>query len=117
MIDPSPELPDNMPVVSLELPRKVRHALTAAGFRTVEEYEKLRMLKSYEFKISGRVHSPFFARLSGCRPPWEYEATPFRCRPRIRPGTIEVTTAAVTGKIGECIAEAYIAIFVLVSIL
>ena len=35
MIDPSPELPDDMPVVSLELPRKVRQALTAAGFRTV----------------------------------------------------------------------------------
>ena len=27
MIDPSPELPDDMPVVSLELPRKVRQAL------------------------------------------------------------------------------------------
>ena len=35
MIDPSPELPDDMPVVSLELPRKLRQALNAAGFRTV----------------------------------------------------------------------------------
>jgi len=35
MIDPSPELPDDMPIVSVELPPKVRRALTAAGLRTV----------------------------------------------------------------------------------
>ena len=35
MIDPSPELPDDIPIASVELPPKVRHALTAAGLRTV----------------------------------------------------------------------------------
>jgi hypothetical protein len=31
MIDPSPELPDDIPIAGVELPPKVRHALTAAG--------------------------------------------------------------------------------------
>jgi DNA-directed RNA polymerase alpha subunit len=35
MIDPSPELPDDMPVASVELPPKVRQALIAAGLRTI----------------------------------------------------------------------------------
>jgi hypothetical protein len=35
MIDPSPELPDDMPITNVELPPKVRQALTAAGLRTV----------------------------------------------------------------------------------
>jgi hypothetical protein len=34
MIDPSPELPDDMPIASVELPAKVRQALIAAGLRT-----------------------------------------------------------------------------------
>ena len=37
MIDPSPELPDDMPIADLELPPKMREALTAAGLRTVGE--------------------------------------------------------------------------------
>jgi len=35
MIDPSPELPDDMPIASVELPPKVRQALIAAGLRTI----------------------------------------------------------------------------------
>jgi hypothetical protein len=35
MIDPSPELPDDMPIASVELPPKVQQALIAAGLRTV----------------------------------------------------------------------------------
>jgi len=35
MIDPTPELPDDMPIASVELPPKVQRALTAAGLRTV----------------------------------------------------------------------------------
>ena len=35
MIDPSPELPDDMPIASVELPPKVQQALTAAGLKTV----------------------------------------------------------------------------------
>lgn len=42
MIDPSHELPDDMPVVSLELPRKVRQALTEVGFRTVGRIREAR---------------------------------------------------------------------------
>ncbi len=37
MIDPSPELPDDMPIASLELPPKVQQALVTAGLRTVGE--------------------------------------------------------------------------------
>jgi hypothetical protein len=35
MIDPSPELPDDMPIASVELPPKVQQALIAAGLRTI----------------------------------------------------------------------------------
>ena len=35
MIDPSPELPDDTSIANVELPPKVRQALTAAGLRTV----------------------------------------------------------------------------------
>jgi DNA-directed RNA polymerase alpha subunit len=35
MIDPSPELPDDMPIADVELPPKVREALATAGLRTV----------------------------------------------------------------------------------
>ncbi|HMF69193.1 MAG TPA: DNA-directed RNA polymerase subunit alpha C-terminal domain-containing protein [Phyllobacterium sp.] len=35
MIDPSPELPDDVPIASVELPAKVRHALIAAGLGTI----------------------------------------------------------------------------------
>jgi DNA-directed RNA polymerase alpha subunit len=35
MIDPSPELPDDMSIASVVLPPKVLQALTAAGLRTV----------------------------------------------------------------------------------
>lgn len=35
MIDPSPELPDDMPIAGVELPAKVRQALIAAGLRTI----------------------------------------------------------------------------------
>ena len=37
MIDPSPELPDDVLIRDVELPSKVRDALTAAGLRTVGE--------------------------------------------------------------------------------
>jgi hypothetical protein len=35
MIDPSPELSDDVPIADVELPPKVREALAAAGLRTV----------------------------------------------------------------------------------
>ncbi len=37
MIDPSPELPDDTPIVNVELPPRVREALVAAGLKTVGE--------------------------------------------------------------------------------
>src|SRR6202521_3323749 len=37
MIDPAPELPDDMPIADVEFSPKVREALTAAGLRTVGE--------------------------------------------------------------------------------
>lgn len=41
MIDPSPELPDDMPIASVELPPKVREALVAAGVKTVGEIREM----------------------------------------------------------------------------
>lgn len=35
MIEPSPELPDNTPIMNVELPFKLRKALVAAGLDTV----------------------------------------------------------------------------------
>ena len=35
MIDPSPELPDDMSIANVELPSKAKQALTAAGLRTI----------------------------------------------------------------------------------
>jgi hypothetical protein len=35
MIDPSPELPDDMSIANVELPPKLQQALAAAGLRTV----------------------------------------------------------------------------------
>lgn len=37
MIDPSPELPDDVLIANVELPPKVRQALISAGLRTVGE--------------------------------------------------------------------------------
>ncbi len=37
MIDPTPELPDDVPIADVEFPAKVREALTAACLRTVGE--------------------------------------------------------------------------------
>ena len=37
MIDPAPELPDDIPIANVELPPKVKEALSAAGLKTVGE--------------------------------------------------------------------------------
>ena len=37
MIDPSPELPDDTPILNVELPLRVREALVAAGLTTIGE--------------------------------------------------------------------------------
>jgi DNA-directed RNA polymerase alpha subunit len=37
MRDPTPELPDNTPISDVELPARIRNALTAAGLKTVGE--------------------------------------------------------------------------------
>jgi len=41
MIVPSPELPDDLPIASVELPPKVQQALTAAGLRTVGDVREV----------------------------------------------------------------------------
>jgi hypothetical protein len=59
MIDPSPELPDDVPIASVELPTKVRHALIAAGLGTIG---KIRETSDMEMlRIQHLV-----ARHSGC---------------------------------------------------
>jgi DNA-directed RNA polymerase alpha subunit len=41
MIDPSPELPDDVPIASVELPPKVQRALTVAGLRTIGKIREM----------------------------------------------------------------------------
>jgi DNA-directed RNA polymerase alpha subunit len=41
MIDPSPELPDDMSIANVELPFKVQQALTAAGLTTVGDVREV----------------------------------------------------------------------------
>jgi DNA-directed RNA polymerase alpha subunit len=41
MIDPSPELPDDMTIASVELPAEVRQALIAAGLRTIGKIREM----------------------------------------------------------------------------
>jgi DNA-directed RNA polymerase alpha subunit len=37
MLDPTPELPDDMPISQVELPARIRNVLAAAGLKTVGE--------------------------------------------------------------------------------
>jgi hypothetical protein len=37
LIDPTPELPDHMPIDRIRFPTRIRNVLTAAGLKTVSE--------------------------------------------------------------------------------
>jgi DNA-directed RNA polymerase alpha subunit len=65
MIDPSPELPDDMSIANVELPSKVKQALTAAGLRTVGDVREAPDTKILRIQNLGRVRSPFSAK------PWD----------------------------------------------
>ena len=41
MLDPTPELPDDTPLDSVELPARIRTVLAAAGLRTVGEVREI----------------------------------------------------------------------------
>jgi hypothetical protein len=66
MIDPSPELPDDMSIANVELPPKLQQALTAAGLRTVGDVREAPDTKILGIQASGGVRSPFSAKLWGC---------------------------------------------------
>ena len=53
-LEPTPELPDNMPIREVRFPTRIRNALFAAGLKTVGEVRAFRILE--------RPRSPIFAR-------------------------------------------------------
>jgi DNA-directed RNA polymerase alpha subunit len=53
MIDPSPELPDDMSIANVELPPKVQQALIAAGLRTVGDVREAPDTKILEIQDLG----------------------------------------------------------------
>ena len=53
MIVPSPELPDDLLIASVELPPKVQQALTAAGLRTVGEVREAPDMKILQIQDLG----------------------------------------------------------------
>jgi hypothetical protein len=69
MIEPSPELPDDMPIASLELPPKVRQAPVTAGLRTVGEIrekpdaELLQIQNPFLFATCAQSNRPAFGGL------------------------------------------------------
>lgn len=54
MIDPSPELPDDMSIANVKLPSKVKQALTAAGLRTVGDVREARDTKILQIQDIGK---------------------------------------------------------------
>jgi hypothetical protein len=80
MIDPSPELPDDMPIASVELPPKVQQALIAAGLRTIGKIRETSDTEILRIQNLGQSSLNFLRTLWGCRPPWESE-TPFQYQP------------------------------------
>jgi len=91
MIDPSPELPDDTRIESVELPPKVKDTLVTAGLKTVGDIRETPDSEFFKSKISGRVLSLFCAKPWDCRPPLECAATSFRRRQRAK---IEVAATA-----------------------
>jgi hypothetical protein len=74
MIDPSPELPDDMSIANVELPPKLQQALTAAGLRTVGDVREAPDTKILRIPDLGRVRWLCFAKPSGCPLLWEFAA-------------------------------------------
>jgi DNA-directed RNA polymerase alpha subunit len=48
LIDPTPELPDHMPIDRIRFPTRIRNVLTAAGLKTVSEVRE----SSYKMLLS-----------------------------------------------------------------
>jgi hypothetical protein len=84
MIDPSPELPDDTLIESVELPPKVKHTLVTAGLEPVGDIRETPDSEILQIQISGRILSLFCAQPWDCRPPLECAATSFRSRQRAK---------------------------------
>jgi hypothetical protein len=78
MIDPSPELPDDMPIASVELPPKVRQALIAAGLRTIGKIRETSDTEILRIQHLGQSSLNFLRDTLGRHPPWESAGTPFQ---------------------------------------
>src|ERR1700737_3356787 len=84
MIDPSPELPDDTLIESVELPPKIKHTLVTAGLEPVGDIRETPDSEILQIQISGTILSLFCAQPWDCRPPLECAATSFRSRQRAK---------------------------------
>jgi RNA polymerase alpha subunit len=66
MIDPSPELPDDMSIANVELPPKVQQALIAAGLRTVGDVREAPDTKILEIQDLGENSLAHLRKTWGC---------------------------------------------------
>jgi hypothetical protein len=66
MIDPSPELPDDMSIANVELPPKVQQALIAAGLRTVGDVREAPDTKILEIQDLGESSLAVLRKTLGC---------------------------------------------------
>jgi DNA-directed RNA polymerase alpha subunit len=65
MIDPSPELPDDMPIKTVELPTKVKDALVAAGLKTVGDIREKPDVEILEIENLGKSSLTFLRKTLG----------------------------------------------------
>jgi DNA-directed RNA polymerase alpha subunit len=65
MIDPSPELPDDMPINAVELPAKMKDALVAAGLKTVGDIREKPDAEILEIETIGKSSLTFLRNTLG----------------------------------------------------
>jgi DNA-directed RNA polymerase alpha subunit len=88
MIDPSPELPDDMPIASVELPPKVQQALIAAGLRTIGKIRETSDTEILRIQNLGQSSLNFLRDTMGLRLPCSMgvrsDAIPIPAKPENR---------------------------------
>jgi len=69
MRDPTPELPDDMPISQVELPTRIRKVLAAAGLKTVGEVRETSDEILLSFQDLGKTSIAHLRELLACRRP------------------------------------------------
>ena len=94
MIDPSPELPDDVPIAVVELPPKVREALNTAGLRTAGDVREATDAKILRIPDLGQSSLALLRKTLGLPSSMEKRML-FRCRSRMKLRTTEVVVSQV----------------------